>query len=314
MIFFVALTVFSTFTVNAIDYVRIPFGRSVRSDCLHEVESGARSLGNANGTTTVFPPHGKPYLIPKCGSSDNHPTFLFHSKQQHESLLPPDYDGWLSYTELNITDLGLTGGFDSFTSTMSVPDIPANRPQILYFFPGLQNIDWIPKVDPEPTSENPFDIIQPVLQYPAGFFSKGWALKSWYVTVNAGALFSNAITDIKEGDAVFCNMTRTGQKSWIISATVQSTGKSTTQTVQNKDRLLVQPWAYSAVTECYGCNGCSTFPTKPIHFSDNKLFQKGKELQVPGSKWKINPKPPVKFECHEKTTVASNGDATTTFQ
>lgn len=43
----------------------------------------------------------------------------------------------------------------------SVPDNPKNDPDVLYIFTGLQNVDWIPKVDPIP---NVFDIIQPVLQ------------------------------------------------------------------------------------------------------------------------------------------------------
>ena len=60
-------------------------------------------------------------------------------------------------------------------------DVPKSEPQILYLFPGLQNIDWIPKVDPMPSQA--FDIIQPVLQYP--YFSsdsngKEWGLRSWY--------------------------------------------------------------------------------------------------------------------------------------
>ena len=77
--------------------------------------------------------------------------------------LPADYDGWLQYTVSNTTDMAK--GYDGFYGEMSVPDLPKSRPQILYLFPGLQNIDWIPKVDPEPTAKNPFDIIQPVLQY-----------------------------------------------------------------------------------------------------------------------------------------------------
>jgi hypothetical protein len=56
--------------------------------------------------------------------------------------LPADYDGWLQYTAVNASKLGLQGGFDSFTNTMSVPDVPKKRAQVLYFFPGLQNIDW----------------------------------------------------------------------------------------------------------------------------------------------------------------------------
>lgn len=197
---------------------------------------------------------------------------------------------------------------------MSVPDVPKNRPQMLYFFPGLQNVDWIPKVDPEPTSKHPFDIIQPVLQYPGtGLFGKKWALKSWYVTVNAGALYSTPIT-VEEGDSILCNMTRTGPTSFEVVGTLASEPtKATKQSCDNKARLDVQPWAYSAVTECYGCDGCDTFPTKPITFTENRLYQ-GTERLDEGLEWKVNPKPPKKFECHEMTTVASNGDATTTFQ
>lgn len=298
-------------------YTRIPFGREVLSHCLHEIPSGSHSYAQLDGSTKVVSPDGSVVSIPKCvPKSGDHPVFRF-TKDTDLSLLeglPANYDGWLSYTSLNVTDVGKTGGFDSFTSTMSVPDKPKGIPQVLYFFPGLQNEDWIPKVDPLPTDENPFDIIQPVLQFPGGFLNRGWALKSWYVTINAGALFSNPIK-VEEGDSILCNMTRTGEDSWSISATLASDpSKVTTQEATNADRLKVQPWAYSAVTECYGCDGCDTFPTKPITFTDNKLYQNGELVDVKGSDWRINAKPPVKFECHEKTVVASNGDATTSFQ
>ena len=219
----------------------------------------------------------------------------------------------MSYTELNITDVGRTGGFDSFTSTMSVPDTPAAKASVLYFFPGVQNIDWIPKVDPEPDRSTPFDIIQPVLQYPGSGLASGWELKSWYVTVNAGALYSTGLS-VKEGDNILCNMTRTGDESWVIRGTLESTGRSTEQSAKNS-RLALQPWAYSAVTECYGCHGCSTFPLQPISFTENKLGQDGGLIDVDHSLWKVNPKPADKFECNEITTVdPDTGDAVTTFQ
>ncbi len=46
---------------------------------------------------------------------------------------------------------------------------------------GVQNIDWIPKTDPEPTG--PFDIVQPVLQSPADS-GDDWSVKSWLVTLD----------------------------------------------------------------------------------------------------------------------------------
>ena len=308
---------------NAPKYTRIPFGRSVLSHCLHEIPSGSSHVSLSNGDTLVTPPNGISYTIPKCKSE--HPVFRFEKPTAAAAApppaadvtnfgrpLPPDYDGWLQYTELNITDVDGKKGFDQFTSYMSVPDIPKEAAQQLFFFPGLQNIDWIPKVDPEPTESTPFDIIQPVLQYPGGFFGREWALKSWYVTINAGALYSSALT-VKEGDQIFCNMTRTGENSFIVRGTVNSTGKSTEQSATNA-RLTNQPWAYSAVAECYGCDGCKTFPTKPIVFSENKLYENGNLFSIPGDKWNLNPKPAQAAECHEATTVATNGDATISFQ
>jgi hypothetical protein len=225
--------------------------------------------------------------------------------------LPPNYDGWLQYTALNVSRLGLEGGFDAFTNIMSVPDKPKRPADILYFFPGLQNIDWIPKVDPEPTKPV-FDIIQPVLQYQSSLFSGGkWEVKSWYVTVNSGALQSTPIA-VEAGDAIICNMTRTGPTSWVIKASLKSDPSKTTVQEADNARLKLQPWAYNTL-ECYGCNGCDTYPTKPIAFTENKLYQGGKLIDVPSGSWLKNPKPAKKLECSESTSVADNGDTTISF-
>lgn len=295
-------------------YASTPFG-SVLQHCVHEVPSGSHASELANGSTRVECPNGTVYTIPACDTNGGAWPMRRSATKGSYGGLPPNYDGWLQYTELNVSDLGLQGGFDSFTSTMSVPSVPKRRPELLYIFPGLQNIDWIPKVDPEPTRANPFDIIQPVLQYPAGgVFSRGWGLKSWYVTVNSGALYSSEISDIQPGDAVLCNMTRLGPQSWSISGALKSDSSKVTVQRATNARLQLQPWAYSAVVECYGCSGCDTYPTDPIVFSENKLYQAGEQIAVPGAMWKVNPKPAVKLMCNEATKVADNGDATISFQ
>ena len=132
-------------------------------------------------------------------------------------LLPPNYDGWLQYTEVNTTDLAVDTTFDAFTNYMSVPEVPKARPQVLYLFPGLQNIDWIPKG----SRAKIFRHHSTRLAIPRRLPTSGWTLKSWYVTVNAGALFSTAINNIKPGDSIFCNMTRTGDDSWVVIGTVK---------------------------------------------------------------------------------------------
>ena len=122
---------------------------------------------------------------------------------------------------------------------------------------GLQNINWIPKADPDPSTD--FDVIQPVLQYPAND-GYSWSARSWYVTFRDGALASTEIS-MSEGDLVFGNMTRTGDQSWDVISTNTRTGKSTVQSATNA-RLQSQPWGYNTL-ECYGCQGCGTFPQKP---------------------------------------------------
>ena len=102
------------------------------------------------------------------------------------------------------------------------------------------------------------------------------------MTVNSGALYSRAIDDIKPGDAVLCNMTRTGEQSWQVSGALRSDPTKVTVQQASSARLQLQPWAYSAVVECYGCSGCETYPTQPVVFSENKLAQAGRELSVPG--------------------------------
>eukprot|EP00658_Telonema_sp_P-2_P065773 TRINITY_DN54951_c0_g1_i1.p1 TRINITY_DN54951_c0_g1~~TRINITY_DN54951_c0_g1_i1.p1 ORF type:complete len:319 (+),score=98.32 TRINITY_DN54951_c0_g1_i1:54-1010(+) len=276
------------------------------SHCVHQVPERSSSLRMPDGSHHVTPPDGlEPFTLPPCNTS------LFGAELP--MLLPADYDGWLAYTALNTSRVGLVSGsgFDRFTNTMSVPDLPESRPDILYLFPGLQNQDWIPKHDPESQGAG-FDIIQPVLQYPGGFLSQGWSLKSWYVTLDAGALHTTGINGIQPGDAVLCNMSKAGEDSWSISGSLKSDPKKVTTQTAQKSRLSVQPWAYNTV-ECYGCNGCSTYPKNPVVFTENALWQDGVVVES-GDKWVVDPKPAAKLECKEAVTVHPNGDTVMSFQ
>jgi hypothetical protein len=68
-----------------------------------------------------------------------------------------------------------------------------------------------------------------------------------YVTVHSGALQSEMLP-IQPGDAVECNMTRTGEYDWFIGSKIKSTGKETNQNVVDSTpgarlRTAKQPWA-----------------------------------------------------------------------
>lgn len=302
------LTVWGQVTINKDEltslYTPTPIGYMLK-DCINNVPSGSLLVHEHNdeGVRTgriIVKVDGEVHkIIPKCDTS-RFPLLmqqlLDETKDNASSrkLLqyPPDYDGWLAYTVFQNPT--------SFTSALgyfSVPDMPQNTPDILYLFPGLQNVDWIPKVDPQVPG---FDIIQPVLQYP-GDNGNYWSVKSWYVTLDAGYMVSDEI-QVNAGDAIWGNMTFLGSNTWFVGSTVKSTGNSTTITVQSQDnRLGSQPWVYNTL-ECYGCQDCTTYPTQPISFYDIKLYA-GSKLITP--QWKVTPKPPEQKFCTEQAVVDS---------
>jgi hypothetical protein len=230
-------------------FVLSPFGL-VPLSCVTELPTTGAHISKTSTGQTQVDIHSPftdeitdSYQIPPC------------PEQVITRAFPSDYDGWLAYTSYNNVET-----FDEFLGYFSVPPTPVSTPDVLYVFTGLQNVDWIPKVDPIPPR---FDIIQPVLQYP-GDFGNYWSVKSWYVTVDAGVQVTKELK-LEVGDNVFGNMTRTGPESWYIGSTSTMTNQSVGLTATHPV-LKSQPWAYTTV-ECYGCSGCDTEPTSPIAFT-----------------------------------------------
>lgn len=308
-----------TATIGGDTYAATPSGW-VLAHCVHEVPSNARIGWHEDGQRRVVrhPSLEAPRVLPLCQPLVNAANPVLRARGEAEvtaadgargTPLPADYDGWLQYT---VAKAKADTGFDGFLGEMSVPDVPKKRPQMLYLFPGLQNIDWIPKVNPEPNASNPFDIIQPVLQYP-GARPNSWGVRSWYVTVNTGAIMSTDLA-VEPGDAILCNMTRTGEFGWFIGSQIKSSGKQTNQNVDALHkgaiaRLKTQPFAYNTL-ECYGCNGCATFPTQPCVFSDLRLRSK---IGFTPVEWAANVKPAVKAECQERTVIHNSSAVTISF-
>jgi len=248
--------------------------------CIHEIPSGARIEDSKEATKVIF--NNVVTVLPPC---------------EVPLTAPQAYDGWLEYTSFNYSK-----GIDSFLGYFTVPQKPQSTPQVLYIFTGLQNVDWIPVVDPEPAV---FDIIQPVLQYP-GDRGNYWSIKSWYVTLKAGVVVSKEI-EVQVGDNIFGNMTRTGPTSWYIGGTSEQ-NKQTTEITVDKAPLRLQPWAYNTI-EGYGVNGCSYEPTGSCHFSKLQLFSQGQQV-TPTWTTHISPNP----KCHEKPTVESADAVSFSFQ
>jgi len=151
-------------------------------------------------------------------------------------------------------------------------------------FTGLQNDNWVPINGEYPTPPG-FDIIQPVLQYGGDSEDGGgnyWALASWYVTLDSGALWSNVI-NVNAGDLIFGNMTKTGETTWFISGQIVGQGgqNSSTALTVTYERLIKQSWAYCTL-EVYEIDDCdSDFPPSgsTLQFTKMQLFgEKGAKV------------------------------------
>jgi len=247
---FLMMMVYQGYALSGDDEVLTPYG-PIPSRCVTRLpQSGAVIQGeDEKGMLRIDIEGQESLLIPPCKG--------WTPQRKRKNPAPNTYDGWLAYTSFqNPTS------FTTFLGYFSVPDEPQQEPQVLYVFTGLQNVDWIPIVDPPPSE---FDIIQPVLQYP-GDYGNYWSVRSWYVTLSHGVQVSDEI-QVATGDNVFGNMTSLGGNSWYIAGTV---GSKTTDITVTHSVLASQPWAYTTI-ECYGCSGCGTEPTQPILFTKMTL-------------------------------------------
>jgi len=274
----------------------------VEDRCLHKsLKSGDHIVELQNGETIItneFDPNRRVVLKPSNCRIIPRRSPLNETRNGNQR--PYSYDGWLAYTTFSYPS-----GLDSFLGYFSVPDAPQQNPEVLYLFTGLQNIDWIPIVDPDPSG--PFDIIQPVLQYP-GDGGNYWSVKSWYVTLDSGVVVSDEIP-VKVGDTIFGNMTRLSGNNWYIGGTSLENKRTSSITV-NRARLQVQPWAYNTA-ECYGCDygGCATEPKNPIKFTKLALYAAGKQVTP---SWVVHRSPNP--QCNEQAHVQDPATVSISFQ
>lgn len=247
--------------------------------------NGANVKTAADGRVHVAEPGKAKRIIERCP----HP---YIPAANVSSELGAVYDGWLAYTTFKHTQ-----SIDTFNGYFSVPNgVPASKPVRLYLFTGLQNVDWIPIVDPQPQV---FDIIQPVLQTPTDYGIGDWSVKSWWVTLHAGAVASSEVI-LKSGGQVYGVMERRGPATYFINSVDVASGKNTSISYTNAARLASQPWAYNTL-ECYGCYSCANEPSaQPVHFT--KLLLKDAAGPIT-PKWTTHVSPNPK--CNEKAVVNS---------
>jgi hypothetical protein len=274
-------------------FVQTPIG-AMHEECVHSVPSGTSVRAHPKGGH-VATHAGSSWTIPTCP----HASAFAQEEKAVADPFPSDYDGWLAYTTAKSPV-----PFTSFNGTFSVPNSPASVPDMLFSFTGLQNIDWIPKVDPEPSG--PFVIIQPVLQY-SDETETPWAVRSWYVTLDQGAIASDPLS-VQPGDKLIGNMYLVDPKgpTWEITTATAANPTVQTKITVTHDRLAKLPWAYTTI-ECYGCSDCTYLSTNDQYFTDMVASPANTAVNWVAS---VTPNP----VCHTKAKIVDEATVTYSFQ
>eukprot|EP00162_Nutomonas_longa_P008684 comp18719_c0_seq1/m.33985 comp18719_c0_seq1/g.33985 ORF comp18719_c0_seq1/g.33985 comp18719_c0_seq1/m.33985 type:complete len:349 (-) comp18719_c0_seq1:109-1155(-) len=293
---------------NGFGYVLTPSGWLLEHCVTIDLPSGAVLESQPDGSVHVLVDETLERVLPPCERPEHIPPRIelavdwghdetasvrVTSRARTAQQLPSDYDGWQTFASYNYG-----APISAFLGTFSTPDIPKQVPAVDFIFTGLQNINWIPKVDPWPSKE--FDIIQPVLQYPANG-GNYWSVRSWIVSIAGlgGQTAASVEVPMQVGDWVFGNMTQVSSTSWDIISTNTRTNQTTKLTTRKNERLRSQPWAYVTL-ETYGANNCDYFPTLPSAFVGMSLAAQNGSAVIP--KWTEFMAPAANLKCSTVNT------------
>ena len=107
---------------------------SLTADCVHRVPSGtAATLINGAFAITTPGTDGAVSMMPPCVGTVDAPIRLQGAPASASIGAVrrlQNYDGWPTYAATNDS-----WGFDTMTAYMSVPNVPAAKPEVLYIFP-----------------------------------------------------------------------------------------------------------------------------------------------------------------------------------
>ncbi len=229
-----------------------PFGPADES-CVHEVPAGGSvDVGAMNVMLNgALVAHYDPCTITVTVPVQN-PNYV-----SSNGVAPTGGGGWYEGAEGNATTISGLTQFDSLSVDWVVPakpNLPANDPNIVYLFPGLENVSnsWVA-------------IIQPVLQWGnsnvSGYQSgEYWTIGSWMVE-NTGSgpqvFFHTGSETVQPGDYIEGAMTQYAANldAWNIKVTDEDSGAWASLDVYN----LPSSWpkfnfAQMGILEGYGSN------------------------------------------------------------
>jgi hypothetical protein len=232
-------------------YVVTPFGYFDPS-CVVSLASGDELLPSqniirhANGTTvgmhTCAYPHYRADGIQVVGDE--------------RGVTEPD----ISHAWVEAAPVTTTSSYAFLAAEWSVPpQPPENDGQILYYFPGLEDIKDV------------VTILQPVLGWNAptsyGYFANAWGIASWNCC-ESGTTYVSTPVRANPGDTIDGYMFDTcspGTKTcgtWDVVAWDLQSGQYS-ELIDTSNFSQTFNWAFAGVLEVYGVDQCGDYPNNP---------------------------------------------------
>lgn len=189
---------------------------------------------------------------------------------------------WKAFAQFNATQ-----GFSGLYGEWNVPNAPTgNTGQTLFWWNGV-----------EPSDNSA--VLQPVLQWGVSANGGGnyWAIASWFVSSTHGTIVSKLV-QVKDGDIIIGANTMDSKGLWVINATSQNTGQSTSFTYNPKIPYI---YAYE-VLEAYSITACTQYPSQgTVDFTKISVDVAGKSVTP---KWQAFTQQPI--TCNEHAEIKSD--------
>lgn len=220
------------------DYVVTPFGY-FHPSCVQRISDEELLLADghlqrADGTVTIqtckFPryAHDGSRVIATAGRKT------------------PEVNGWIENT--NVVASASQSSYGRLLSAWTVPPAPKNDDgQILYFFPGLEDINHTQS------------ILQPVLQWAGG----QWGVANWNCCLN-NITTESTLINVRPKDEIVASISNackagTSCATWTILSLNLRNGESTTLKQTPSDGQVFD-WAFGGVMEPYYVIDCNDYP------------------------------------------------------
>jgi len=258
-------------------YVVTPFGY-FHSSCVQSLAEGEKLLANgrvqhANGTVAGNAAVCKYPHYTRDGKLVNSAANIGGARTNGSaSTTSPEVNGWLE--NANVATGSPAVSYGALNARWTVPSQPlANDGQVLFFFPGLEDIDFTQS------------ILQPVLTWYQG----QWFLASWNCCLS-GIVVSSPPVNVSPGDEIYGSITSTCAPgtltcaTWNVLTLDMSTGQSTTLGDTPSNGQIFN-WAFGGVLEPYSVISCDDFPADgELRFEKVEVFDQNLR-RVHNPKW-----------------------------